>query len=443
MSDTEIKEEVGNSSNSGNPTHEPTIRELQDTIRELRRQHEEVMKRLEDRDRVNRRSTLYVPNTPHTVSGRTSMGGVANLRSSSAAGDDEYEETDPFLEEPIQMGAGKTTTMKVKEPPVFDGQPNSDVKRWLELMEDFMSCFSESEVMKVQKAMMYLGEGPRECVKTAAQEAKAEGRTFYWKDVKKILQECFLPAITEEIARSRLATLKQTGSVWEYTVAFQKLDRYIPNSSAADRIERYRHGLKDHIQRLWLQNTTLQSVAKVASGDATSAPVISKLTQAISYATHLEATFGQYRELTNAVNRNPPSSTTSSYRPFHGSYQQGDQRRRFAGVNQVVINDDVAGDDDHGEVAEAWDELQYQQGSAGRLNQVNVAPPLFRRVRPSKPQGMSEEKYERLMREKRCLMCEQVGHRRRDCPKIQASSSGSAPANSSSKTTKKEDAPRQ
>jgi hypothetical protein len=372
------------------------ITELLNRMRDLERHREEDRKRYEDlvQQRTNRRNTLYIPSTPMTVSDRTSMGGVGNMASSSSAEEElllgDYEEKEI-----------KTTMMKVKKPPVFEGQANSDVKRWLELMEDFMSCFSESEVMKVQKAMMYLGEGPRECVKTAAQEAKAEGRPFYWKDVKKILQECFLPAITEEIARSRLAALKQTGSVWEYTAEFQKLDRYIPNSSAADRIERYRHGLKEHIQKMWLQNTTLQSVAKVASGDATPTPVISKLTQAISYAAHLEATLGQYRELTNAVYRTPPSSTTALYRPFNGSYQQGDQRRRPAGVNQVVINDDGAGDDGHGEVAEAWDELQYQQGSTGRLNQVNVAPPLFRRARPSKPQGMSEEKYERLMREKR------------------------------------------
>ena len=203
---------------------------------------------------------------------------------------------------------------------------------------------------------------------------------------------------------------------------------------------------------MWLQQTTLQSVAKAATtaanGDATPTPVISKLTQAISYATQLEASIGQFRELTNAVYRSPPSSTAATYRPYYGSYQQGDQRRRSAGVNQVLINDDGASDNDHGEVTDAWDEHQHQQGSTGRLNQVNVAPPVFRRARPSKPQGMSEEKYERLMREKRCLMCEQVGHRRRDCPKIQASASsgatgGSAPANSSSKTTKKEDAPRQ
>ena len=258
-------------------TQAATIAELLNRIRDLELHREEDRKRYEDllKQRANRRATIYMPSTPINVSGRTSMGGVANLASPLSA------EQELLLGDFEPKEISKTTTMKVKEPPLFDGQPNSDVKRWLELMEDFMSCFSESEVMKVQKVMMYLGEGPRECVKTAAQEAKAEGRPFYWKDVKKILQECFLPAITEEIARSRLATLKQTGSVWEYTVEFQKLDRYIPNSSAADRIERYRRGLKEYIQTLWLQQTTLQSVAKAATtaadGDATPTPVISKL----------------------------------------------------------------------------------------------------------------------------------------------------------------------
>jgi len=117
----------------------------------------------------------------------------------------------------------KTSSMKVKEPPIFQGEANSDVNRWLELIEDFMSCFSENEVMKVQKVMLYLGEGPRIFVKTAEQEARKEGRPFLWKDVKQTLLECFLPTITEEIARMRLAVLKQTGSVWEYTAEFQNL----------------------------------------------------------------------------------------------------------------------------------------------------------------------------------------------------------------------------
>ena len=263
------------------------ITELLNRMRDLERHREEDRKRYEDlvQQRTNRRNTLYIPSTPMTVSDRTSMGGVGNMASSSSA------EEELLLGDFEQKEISKITTMKVKEPPVFEGHANSDVKRWLELMEDFMSCFSESEVMKVQKVMLYLGEGPRIYVKTAEQEAKAEGRPFYWRDVKKILLECFLPTITEEIARSRLAALKQTGSVWEYTAEFQKLDRYIPNSSAADRIERYRRGLKEQIQRLWLQQTTLQSVAKAATtaanGDATPTPIISKLTQAVSYATQL------------------------------------------------------------------------------------------------------------------------------------------------------------
>src|SRR6202034_10926 len=119
----------------------------------------------------------------------------------------------------------------------------------------FHVMFSENEVMKVQKVMLYLGEGPRIFVKTAEQEARKEGRPFLWKDVKQTLLECFLPTITEDIARMRLAVLKQTGSVWEYTAEFQKLDRYIPGSDVADRVDRYKRGLKEQIQKLWIQQT--------------------------------------------------------------------------------------------------------------------------------------------------------------------------------------------
>jgi hypothetical protein len=461
MSGTEFKVE-GTDPLSIDRTPETTISELLNVIRDLKQQREDDMKRFQDdlkkqreddmkrfQDMINqtkRRSTMYVPNTPHRVNDRTSMGGIANMKTSLSSEYD-YEEVDPLLDE-VDRSLNKNTTMKVKEPPVFDGHPNSDVTRWLELMEDFMSCFSESEVMKVQKVMLYLGEGPRIYVKTAEQEAKSEGRPFYWKDVKKTLLECFLPTITEDIARARLALLKQTGSVAEYTLEFQKLDRHIPSSDAADRIDRYRRGLKEQIQRLWLQQTTLQSVAKAAvasaKGEATPTPIISKLTEAISYAAQLEASIGQYRELSKATYGN--SLSTAIYRPSYGSYQQADQRRKPAAVNQVAT---AYGDGSYADIMDldgAWDGHQYQQGGVGGLNQVNATP--LSRPRPVKPRGMSEEKYEKLMKEKKCLVCEQVGHRRVDCPKVQASASsggsgGSQSVNSSSKMPKKEDAPRQ
>jgi hypothetical protein len=373
---------------------------------------------------------------------------MVNMRPSPLGSDNEYDDdTDPLLEESNLGGSSKTTAMKVKEPPVFEGQPNSDVKRWLELMEDFMSCFSENEVMKVQKVMLYLGEGPRIYVKTAEQEAKSEKRPFLWEDVKKILLECFLPTITEEIARARLASLKQTGSVAEYTLEFQKLDRYIPNSAAADRIDRYKRGLKERIQQLWLQQTTLQSAVRASVNNGTP-PIrpISKLSEAIAYAAQLEGSLEQYRELTKAAYRNYPS--TAAYRPFYGSYHQGENRRKLAGVNQVMITDGHGSDVDSMDPDLMWDGRHNHQVGVGGLNQVNVALPPFKKPRPVKPHGMSEEKYERLMKEKKCLVCEQAGHRRADCPKVQASSAnagsdGSTSANPSSKAPKKEDAPRQ
>jgi hypothetical protein len=184
---------------------------------------------------VRRRTTIYLPRTPQRVNDRTSMGGAVHLENSSASGSvDEWDEdhgNSPAEEhdddeENISLVNGKNikktvSVMKVKEPPVFQSEATSDVNRWLELIEDFMSCFNEDEVMKVQKAMMYLGEGPRIFVKTAEQEAKKEGRPFLWKDVKQTLLECFLPTITEDIARMRLSTLRQTGSMWEYTAEFR------------------------------------------------------------------------------------------------------------------------------------------------------------------------------------------------------------------------------
>lgn len=332
------------------------------------------------------------------------------------------------------------SAMKVKEPPVFQGEATSDVNRWLELIEDFMSCFTENEVMKVQKVMLYLGEGPRIFVKTAEQEAKKEGRPFLWKDVKQTLLECFLPTITEDIARMRLATLKQTGSVWEYTAEFQKLDRYIVNSDAADRIDRYRRGLKEQIQRMWLQQSTLQSATKATSptgGIPGAVNVITKLTQAIAYAVQLEAAINQYRELAR--------STGQSSRLIYG--QRWNQLGK-AGVNVIS-----GGDHDmlKKEVEDEWitrgyvnsdyDNEGVDEKENGRLNYANTN---IRRSSPPKPIGMSDDKYRMLIRERKCLLCEQAGHRMLNCPKQSGSARASSNLTASAQPSSKNQlAPRQ
>jgi len=181
-----------------------------------------------------RRSTLYIPETPQRVSGRTSMGGTANFHHQMVThpDDDGNEDNDDHDDEGDsddddgkkkdhhnhnhrnkRSSYKKGSNMKVKEPPIFQGDSESDVTRWLELIEDFMSCFDEEEVIKVQKVMLYLGDGPRIFVKGAETEAIKEKRPFLWEDVKKTVLECFLPTIIEEIALMLLFSFKQTGSV--------------------------------------------------------------------------------------------------------------------------------------------------------------------------------------------------------------------------------------
>ena len=237
----------------------------------------------------------------------------------------------------------------------------------------------------------------------------------------------------------RLAVLKQTGSVWEYTAEFQKLDRYIRNSDPADRIDRYKKGLKDQIQRMWIQQTTLQAVTKAVDpvvGISGSGNTITKLTQAIAYAVQLEAAINQYRELSKT---NYPNRTAYDYRQMR------------AGMNAIIDND--MGNMDYGmEEADgvAGEQEDQQWEKKGSLNYVND-----RRPSPPKPAGMTNEKYRMLIRERKCLLCEQRGHRMWNCPTRQQPSSTSpsskaAPpsasnqlANGSQSYSKKVEAPRQ
>jgi uncharacterized short protein YbdD (DUF466 family) len=236
----------------------------------------------------------------------------------------------------------------------------------------------------------------------------------------------------------RLAVLKQTGSVWEYTAEFQKLDRYIPNSDPADRIDRYKKGLKDQIQRMWLQQTTLQVATKAAApmvGIPGSSGTITKLTQAIAYAVQLEAAINQYREL---------AKTSYSNRTSY------DHRQVKVGMNTIIDSDmDVTscGMEDDGAHNDEQDQQWKEKGS---LNYVND-----RRPKPPKPAGMTEDKYQMLIREKKCLVCEQGGHMMWKCPmrqhpsntpqgpKATPSSTSTQPSNGNKLGPKNVKAPRQ
>src|ERR1700759_2571310 len=86
---------------------------------------------------VKRRMTMYLPNTPHRVNERTSMGGMSNVDNGEyEVGEDDNDSLygDGKFEEQERASNLKTSSMKVKEPPIFQGEANSDVNRWLELI---------------------------------------------------------------------------------------------------------------------------------------------------------------------------------------------------------------------------------------------------------------------------------------------------------------------
>jgi len=187
---------------------EPTTTDLLKTIKNLQleqaRKDDIIMELLSQQAEFNRvtitrrnpssdprRSTIYMINSPQRVNDRTSMGGILSNPSGIGGedGDEKSEEKTEFVD---YDPARKITTMKVKEPPIFQGDADSDVRRWIELIEDFMSCFSENEVMKVQKVMLYLGEGPRIFVKTAEQEAKNEGKAVFMERCEEDVIRMFL-----------------------------------------------------------------------------------------------------------------------------------------------------------------------------------------------------------------------------------------------------------
>src|ERR1700722_7693933 len=98
----------------------------------------------------------------------------------------------------------------------------------------------------------------------------------------------------------RLGSLKQTGAVMQYAIDFQKLDGYIKHSDVAERIDRFKRGLKEYLRILWIQHETIRlgelETHTIDKDDpefkiVTIQPTnrLTTLSKAIKYATFLEA----------------------------------------------------------------------------------------------------------------------------------------------------------
>jgi hypothetical protein len=72
-----------------------------------------------------------------------------------------------------------------------------------------------------------------------------------WASFVTKLKQQFVHLDQKWVARNQLHTLRQTGSVRDYSVKFRNLQILIPDMSEADALDRYIRGLKDLTFKVW------------------------------------------------------------------------------------------------------------------------------------------------------------------------------------------------
>lgn len=133
---------------------------------------------------------------------------------------------------------------KIKEPDVFTGQdPKVDVNDWLHCQRIYMRLAHVSEADKMDHIYLYLkGSALLWWRKLLADNAQAQTWTF--EQFAKQLTDRYSSATVIRLARDKINSLKQTGSVSAYNDTFNKLALRIPDMTAAEAMDKYVRGLK-------------------------------------------------------------------------------------------------------------------------------------------------------------------------------------------------------
>jgi hypothetical protein len=149
-------------------------------------------------------------------------------------------------------------------PPKFHGRTGEDVEAWLFQLEESNRLFP---ITDEHQRIRYVALSLRETASrwyTAMQMSEPPQITD-WESFTTKLRQQFVHLDQRWVARNSIHSLKQMGSVRDYSVKFRNLQIQIPDMSAPDALDRYVRGLKDFAWKVWRRKfTTLEEAMAYA-----------------------------------------------------------------------------------------------------------------------------------------------------------------------------------
>ena len=139
---------------------------------------------------------------------------------------------------------------------VFHGRPHESVQDWLSEISEYFDLVNATSTQRAQGAKLLLRDNARAWVRQLRPNNEHEDP---WEHFKYHIKARFENPNSKFFARSKLYTLKQTGSVTRYIAEFEKCRALLDDLAEPEAIQCFLNGLKPKLQEHFAGNPLLRT----------------------------------------------------------------------------------------------------------------------------------------------------------------------------------------